>query len=134
MKILISIVFLVICFACNNNDKLTGYEIQKKQLELNEVESPLSFLTVTWDRKKNLIGQTVVTCTVTNKAAITTYGDVRLKMECLNGKKRIEEHEDVIKDALPPKESVTVKLRYRLPKETDSVHVSVMSAVSQNVE
>ncbi len=128
MKIAITIIIIIMCFGCNNDDKLTAYEEQKKQLVINEVESPLSFLQVSWERKKNLIGQTVVTCTIKNNAALTTYEEIRLKMECLHENIRIEEHEDVIKDALPPKDSITVKLKYRLPKETDRVQVSVMSA------
>ena len=54
--------------------------------------------------------------------------NIRLKMLCYKENKRAEEHEDVIKDVIFAATSMKAKLRYRLPKGTDSIDVSVMSA------
>ncbi len=130
-NILLIIFLVVVSTSCNSKaakfDKET-YEEHKKNIQQKEKTEPLAFLSVTADDKKNLTGKMVVTCTITNNAAITAYKNIRLKMLCYNENKRAEEHEDVIKNVIFPPTSMKAKLKYRLPKGTGSIEVSVMSA------
>jgi hypothetical protein len=49
-------------------------------------------------------------------------------MLCFKNNKLVEEHEDVIEDIIKPNSTKGFKTRYRLPKGTDSIALSVMSA------
>ena len=104
------------------------YTEQKESLEQTEKKHPLRFLKVEGDDKKNLIGQTVVRGTIYNKATVIAYKDVRIKMLCYKAGKMVEEHEDIIDDIVKPNTDKDFKTKYRLPKGTDSIELSVMSA------
>jgi hypothetical protein len=104
------------------------YTEQKESLEQKEKKNPINFLDITGDNKKNIIGQTVIRGTLYNKATIVAYKDIRVKILCYNDGKMVEEHEDVINDVLKPNSEKEFKTRYRLPKGTDSIYLSVMSA------
>lgn len=76
-----------------------------------------------------MFGSTVITGAVANSATVSSYKEVRLKLLSFdNSGKMLEEHEDVLTGAIKPNDSKDFKLRYHLPKSTDSVAVSVMSA------
>ena len=105
------------------------YEEQKQGLADKEKTKPLAFLHVKSDHRKNWVGQTVVEGTITNTAAVSSYKDVRLKMLCYDkSSKLVEEHEDELDVILKPNSNKDFKLRYRLPRSTDSIAVSIMSA------
>jgi len=97
-------------------------------MKQKEKKHPLQFLHVEGDNKKNIIGQTVIHGTIYNKATIASYKDVRIKMLCYKDGKMVEEHEDVLDDVIKPNTDNDFKTRYRLPKGTDSIDLSVMSA------
>lgn len=106
-----------------------AYEEQKQSLTDKEKTKPLAFLHVKSDHRKNWVGQTVVEGTITNTAAVSSYKDVRLKMLCYDrDNKMVEEHEDLLDAIIKPNTDKEFKLRYRLPRTTDSIAVSVMSA------
>ena len=121
---------IAMLLACGDAKKSAdqAYETHKESLEDTEKKNPLRFLTVKGDDKKNLIGQTVIKGTVTNTASVVTYRDIRLKMLCFKDGRQVEEHEDVIGETVAPGASQEFKTRYRLPKGTDSIAISVMSA------
>ena len=104
------------------------YTAQKESLEQKEKKHPLQFLRVEGDDKKNIIGQTVIRGTISNKATVASYKDVRVKMLCYKDGKMVEEHEDIIEDIIKPNSDKDFKTKYRLPKGTDSIDLSVMSA------
>ena len=120
---------------CSRVDKKLdkqSYSESKKSLADREIASPLDFLSITSHEKKSFFGlgrQTITKGDVTNNATVCSYKDVRIKMICYdkNGN-RIEEHEDVMDDIIEPGESASFRTKYKLPKETDSIAVSVMSA------
>ncbi len=116
--------------ACGNKEKFDdkSYTENKESLADKEKNNPLSFLVVTGDDKKDLLGKTVVKGIITNTASITSYTDVRVKMRCFKNDKQVEEHEDVIKETVKPNTSIDFKTRYKLPKGTDSIALSLMSA------
>jgi hypothetical protein len=49
-------------------------------------------------------------------------------MLCYKDGKMVEEREDVLDDVIKPNTDNDFKTRYRLPKGTDSIDLSVMSA------
>lgn len=122
--------FLLLIASCGNNSKTEdqAYEQHKESLAEQEQKNPLHFLSVRGDHKKNLIGQTVVSGTISNKASVTAYKEVRVKMLCYKGSAMLEEHEDVFSDVIKPGTVEDFKIRYRLPKGTDSIALSLMSA------
>jgi hypothetical protein len=106
-----------------------AYKEQKQSLADKEKIKPLAFLYVKSTHRKNWFGQTVVEGTITNMAAVSSYKNVRLKMLCYDMNDRmVEEHEDILDVILKPNTNKDFKLRYRLPRNTDSIAVSVMSA------
>jgi len=123
---------IIVLTACGGSaEKSTEdktYSEQKESLEQTEKKHPLRFLRIEGDNKKNLIGQTVVRGTIFNKATLAAYKDVRIKMLCYKDGKMVEEHEDVVNDIIKPNSDKDFKTKYRLPKGTDSIELSVMSA------
>jgi len=124
----------LVCFiaSCKSDPTVIdtkAYEVQKQELADKEKTKPLAFLHVKSEHRKNWIGQTVVSGTITNTATVSSYKNVRLKMLCFdNNNKVIEEHEDVLDAIIKPNTYRDFKLRYRLPRTTDSITVSIMSA------
>ena len=95
---------------------------------MRKKKSRFLFLKVYASNRKNVWGSTVVKGTITNTATVCNYKEVRLKLLSFDkGGKPLEEHEDIINGPLKPNSSKDFKLRYHLPKSTDSVSVSVMS-------
>lgn len=121
---------LVVLFACTNNNKEhdINYEKTKQTLADKEKNNPLHFLKIASNDKKNLLGQTVVKGNITNTATVCSYKNVRIKTLTYTKGKMTEEHEDVLDDIIKPNSSENFKLKYRLPKGTDSVALSVMYA------
>jgi hypothetical protein len=127
--ILSLIYFLSSCKSDPTTIDSKAYEEQKQNLSDKEKTKPLAFLHVKSEHRKNWVGQTVVEGTVTNTAAVSSYKDVRLKMLCYDkDNKMVEEHEDLLDVIIRPNTSKDFKLRYRLPRSTDSIAVGIMSA------
>jgi len=128
LSLFVAAIFSLSCGGSNKKFDEQSYEQHKESLASREKKNPLSFLSVEGDNKKNLIGQTVIRGKISNKATISSYKDVRIKMLCYKNDKLAEEHEDVIDDVIKPNSTTNFKTRYRLPKGTDSIALSVMSA------
>lgn len=123
-----TILLFLSCGSSENKLDEQSYTEQKQSLEQKEKKHPLQFLSVQGDDKKNLIGQTVVRGTVYNKATVVSYKSVRVKMLCYKEGKMIEEHEDIVGEIIRPNSEQGFKTKYRLPKGTDSIDLSIMSA------
>jgi len=124
--------FLTECGSSEKKFDSQSYEHYKESLAEKEKKNPLAFLTVTAENKKNIIGQTVVRGKISNKATVSSYKDVRIKMLCYKDNKMMIEHEDVIDDVIKSNSINNFKIKYRLPKGTDSIALSVMSASVTN--
>jgi len=123
------IYFAVSCKSDPTTIDTKAYEEQKQSIAEKEKTKPLAFLRVKSTYRKNWVGQTVVEGTITNTAAVSSYKDVRLKMLCYDmDDKMVEEHEDMLDVILKPNSNKNFKLRYRLPRSTDSIALTVMSA------
>ena len=128
-------IFLIACFVinlgCNSADKKVdqvAYNKSKESLAEKEKSSPLSFLTITGSDKKNLVGQTVIKGLIKNSASVCAYKDVRIKMLFYKDGTLVANHEQVMEEAVKANNDLTFKSRYKTPKGTDSVALSIMSA------
>lgn len=128
--IILAITFL---FACNENDssqqKKESYELNKKELLSKEQKDPAAFISISGHNKKNIVGQTVVRGTLTNKASIAVFKDVDIKLSFYSKTKALlETDKETIFDILEPGESKDFKTKYFAPKGTDSVGLQVLGA------
>ena len=122
--------------SCKNSDKSkkADYEKTKEELAEKEKQNALDFLTISGSDKRNLLGKTVIDGTVQNTATVSSYKDVRIKMLFFKQSVQVANHEQVLDETLEPGEKHEFKSRYKTPKGTDSVALSVMSAeiISEN--
>ncbi len=123
----------VFLFACNEHDssqqKKESYELTKKELLSKEQKDPTAFISISGHNKKNIVGQTVVKGTLTNKASIAVFKDVDIKLSFYSKTKALlETDKETIFEILEPGESKDFKTKYFAPKGTDSVALQVLSA------
>lgn len=128
--IILAVTFL---FACNENDssqqKKESYELTKKELLSKEQKDPAAFISISGHNKKNIVGQTVVRGTLTNKASIAVFKDVDIKLSFYSKTKALlETDKETIFDILEPGDSKDFKTKYFAPKGTDSVGLQVVGA------
>jgi hypothetical protein len=120
---------IIFCFiGCKEKFDNKIYEDNKQSLAEKEKTHPQEFLKLTADDKKNLFGATVIKGKIVNTASVCSYKTVRVKILCYHNGIRVEEHEDVFPDLIKPGESSNFKTKYHLPKGTDSLALSIMSA------
>lgn len=130
MKKLLLFLSLVIFFAsCNSISQEKSYEMTKEELLKKEQADPAGFVKVKGDQKKNLIGQTVVKGTLSNKASVAVFKDVEIKLSFYSKTRALlETDKETIFEILQPGESKDFKTKYFAPKGTDSVALQVLGA------
>ena len=128
MKFFFASVCMVCLLACHDSFDNKTYSSNKQSLAQRESENPAQFLRISSDDKKNLFGATVVKGKVVNTASVVAFKNTRIRMLCFSNGVRVEEHEDVIPDIIKPGTVKNFKTKYHLPKGTDSLSLSVMSA------
>ncbi|MEQ1552718.1 MAG: hypothetical protein ABL929_01000 [Ferruginibacter sp.] len=130
--IICTIVLLSACGLGQADSTITEekkYEKIKETLEQTEQKNASKFITVQGDKKKNLLGQTVVKANVTNNAKIVTYKDVTIKISFYSKTKALlEEDIETVYEAIAPGASTHFKSKFFTPKGTDSVGFIVESA------
>lgn len=125
---------LVLFNACKTNKKEksfdhNSYETVKESLAEKEKNNPKRFLMVSNRDRKNIIGQTVVIGTITNKATICWYKDVELHLSFYSKTgAKLDEGLETIYENIGPGKSVKFKTKYFTPKGTDSVAISINKA------
>ena len=134
-KLLILFSSSVIIFSCNESDSTrsakdkNSYEATKESLQDKEKKTPESFLTVAGHDRHNLIGQTVVKGTVTNKATVASYKDVDVKLDFYSKTGTLlETDKETVYEVIAPGQSKNFKTKYFAPKGTDSVALAVTGA------
>ncbi len=132
MKIFFSIfTSILLLTACGGGQKDSdkNYENSKESIEQIEQKNPVKFITVEGEKKKNLIGQTVVNADVHNNAKMVTYKDVDVKISFYSktGTVLEEDHETVYEN-IAPGTSVHFKSKFFTPKGTDSISFKVVEA------
>jgi len=106
-----------------------SYEIAKESLQDKEVKNSQNFLTVTGNNRHNLVGQTVIKGTITNKATVASYKDVDIKLDFYSKTGTLlETDKETVYEIIAPGQSKNFKTKYFAPKGTDSVALMVISA------
>ena len=131
-KIIPAFIMLSFGFAACNSDDAKGkdkYEQTKETLEQSEKKNPNRFLTVEGSDKKNLIGQTVIKGTITNKATVASFKDVDVELSFYSktGVLLQRDHE-VVYETIKPGNSTDFKTKTRAPIGTDSVAMKIYAA------
>lgn len=132
--ILISFVFA----ACGGDEKADDkktkdkYEQTREMLEQTEKKNPKRFLSVEGDERKNLLRQTVVKGTITNKATVASFKDIDVELSFYSetGALLLKDHEVVYK-MIGPNSSESFKYKTYAPKGTDSVVMKIAGAKSE---
>jgi hypothetical protein len=131
---LLSVVFAVIAFSCKSDAKKTStekevYEQTKESLKEKEEKNPQNFLFIDGHDKRNLLGQTVIKGSLTNKASIAIFKDVNIKLAFYSKTSTLlETDKETVFEVLHPGETKSFKTKYFAPKGTDSVALDVLSA------
>jgi hypothetical protein len=133
-KIIPGLMIAAVFFAaCNSNEKNAGakdkYEQTKESLEQTEKKNPKRFLTVDGHDKRNLLGQTVIKGTISNKATVARYKDVDVELTFFSKTGALlEKDHEVIYETIAPGSSTNFKTKYFAPKGTDSVAMKIVGA------
>lgn len=107
-----------------------SYETVKETLAEKEKNNPKRFLMVTNRDRKNLIGQTVVMGSISNKATVCWYKDVELRLSFFSKTgAKLDEGLETIYENIGPGQTVKFKTKYFAPKGTDSVAISINKAI-----
>jgi len=128
MKFLLAVICTVFLFSCKEKFNDKTYQENKLTLAQKESDHPAQFLRISSDDKKNLFGATVIKGKIVNTASVAVYKNTRIKMLCYKNGVRVEEHEDVLPELIKPGAVKNFKIKYHLPKGTDSLALSIMSA------
>jgi len=127
-------VFSSIVFSCNSDAKKTSaekesYEKTKESLKAKEEKNPENFLFVNGHDKRNLLGQTVIKGSLTNKASLAVFKDVNINLSFYSKTHALlETDKETVFEVLRPGESKYFKTKYFAPKGTDSVALTVLGA------
>jgi len=124
--------------ACNSNDKTDDakakdkYQQTKETLEQTEKKSPTRFLSVEGDDRKNLLRQTVIKGTISNKATVASFKDIDVELSFYSetGALLLKDHEVVYK-VVGPNSSESFKYKTYAPKGTDSVAMKIAGAKTE---
>lgn len=105
------------------------YELNKGNLEKTEQRNPTQFLLVRGERKKNILGQSIIKGQITNLAKIVSYKDIDVKLFFYSKTGALlEEDHEILYETVPPGGVKKFKSKYFTPKGTDSVAFKIISA------
>ena len=131
---LIFFAFPVIIFSCTGDAKKLStekevYEKTKESLQEKEEKNPRNFLFTEEHNKRNLLGQTVIKGSLTNKASVAVFKDVDINLSFYSKTHALlEQDKETIFEMLHPGETKNFKTKYFAPKGTDSVAIAVLGA------
>ena len=126
--------FLIALNACENKndyDIQTGktYESSKENIEKTEQRNPTQFILVKADRKKNILGQSIIKGHISNMAKIVSYKDIDVKLFFYSKTGALlEEDHEILYETIAPGATKKFKSKYFTPKGTDSVSLKIISA------
>ena len=119
------------CENKNDYDINTGknYEKGKLSLEKTEQVNPAIFLSVTGERKKNILGQSIIKGKIINMAKIVAYKDIDVKLFFYSKTGALlEEDHEILYERISPGGVKKFKSKYFTPKGTDSVAFKIIAA------
>ncbi len=132
--ILIIFTFILLFSACENKSDYEinserNYEKGKVTLQQTEQKSPVNFLVIEGEKKKNIIGQTVIRGEITNNAKIVSFKDVEIKLSFFSKTGALlEQDREIVYETIMPGDSKKFKSKYYTPKGTDSVSFKIVTA------
>ena len=133
--LLLLLLSVLILFSCNSDSEKKAqaekesYQLAKENLLSKEQKNPVMFLKVNGGSRKNIIGQTVVTGTISNAATVAVFKDVLLQFSFYSKTRALlETDKETIFETLEPRESKKFKTKYFAPKGTDSVALEILAA------
>ena len=138
-KIVFVLVFSFCLCYCKSDKKETSfdkeiYEKVKETLADKEKNNPPKFLVVNSHHRKNIIGQTVVIGSFSNKATICAYKDVEIRLSFFSKTGvKLDEGLETIYENIAPGKTIKFKTKYFTPKGTDSVAIIVTKATGEVV-
>lgn len=134
-SIVLLISFSAILFSCSNSDskqtatEKESYEKTKETLLKKEQKNPQNFLVVEGHDNRNILGQTVIKGTITNKATVAVFKDIDVKLSFYSKTRALlETDKETVFELLHPGKSKFFKTKYFAPKGTDSVALAVLGA------
>jgi hypothetical protein len=130
MRLFFFSLIILLLNSCKEKFDNKTYEDNKQSLAQKEQTHAGAFLKITSNDKKTLFGATVIKGKIFNTASVCGYKLVRVKILCYHNGIRVEEHEDIFPALIKPGTVSNFKTKYRLPKSTDSISLSVMNAQS----
>lgn len=138
-KIIPALIFAGFVFtACSGDEKAADekgkdkYEQTKETLEQTEKKNPKRFLTVEGHDRKNLLRQTVIKGTISNKATVASYKDIDIELSFYSKTGALlEKDHEVIYETIAPGGSTSFKTKYFAPKGTDSVAMKIAGAKTE---
>jgi len=124
--------------ACGGDEKAADkkdkdkYDQTKETLEETEKKNPKRFLSVDGYKRRNLIRETVVKGTITNKATVASYKDIDVEISFYSetGALLLKDHEVVYK-VIGPNSNEDFKYKTYAPKGSDSVSMKIVSAKTE---
>jgi hypothetical protein len=123
-----------IAFSCSNDNKKATtekevYEKTKESLQEKEEKKPQNFLLVEGHNKRNILGQTVIRGSLTNKASVAVFKDIDINLSFYSKTHALlERDKETVFEVLHPGETKIFKTKYFAPKGTDSVALVVLGA------
>ena len=129
---LLIILLVSSCNSSEDNFDTGSYEKARESLEKKEKKHPEQFIVATGSNRRNLIGQTVVRGSITNRASVCTYKDVQLKISYYSKTGvLLEESSETVYEVLGPNSTQKFKTKEFAPKGADSVSITVVGAKVQ---
>jgi uncharacterized lipoprotein len=126
--------FIILISACNSakekgDIEKDDYQKVKESLAQKERKNPTNFLTIISKDKHNLIGQTVIHTTITNKAKVCVYKDVEIELSFISKTGvLLEKDKETVYETIEPGKNTDYKTKYFAPKGTDSVAIKIIAA------
>ena len=130
--------FILIGTGCGNTEEKKAdkekkekdkYEQTKETLEETEKKNPVRFLTVEGKDHRNLLRQTVIKGTITNKATVARYKDIDVELAFYSKTGALlEKDHEVIYETISPGTTADFKTKYYAPKGTDSIALKIIAA------
>ena len=130
--------FILIGTGCGNTEEKKAdkekkekdqYEQTKETLEETEKKNPVRFLAVEGKDHRNLLRQTVIKGTITNKATVARYKDIDVELAFYSKTGALlEKDHEVIYETISPGTTADFKTKYYAPKGTDSIALKIIAA------
>ncbi len=134
-KYALLILIMWVCSCTQPNDSsskdktLNSYQKTKETLASKEKKNPIAFLYVTGNKRKNLIGQTVIKGKISNHASVVSYKDVNVELSFYSKTRTLlEKDNETIYEVINPGQTKSFKTKYFAPKGTDSVGYEIVAA------